>query len=281
MDKPLISVILCFLNPGAWLKEAIDSVIVQTFNDWELILVDDGSILADSSIAKGYAEAFPARIKYTHHPGHRNIGLTASRNAGVRIASGSFIAFLDADDYWYPQKLAHQLALFERFPEAGMICEASRFWYSWDDARQDDPVIGIGAPEGLYAPGKLIKLLYPLSTGQPPCPSGIILKAEILKHSGAFEEAFSGIYQLYEDQAFLAKMYLAEVIYISATANNKYRKHGNSMTGAGNDPKLYSKVRNFYLDWLSNYLKKQNIDDPEIQSLILAARLPVVGGHQV
>ena len=166
-DGPLVSVILCFLNPGSWLKEAINSVIAQTYIHWELILVDDGSKLADSEIAKEYAEAFPDRIKYVDHAGHRNIGLTASRNVGIRQSRGFFIAFLDADDYWYPQKLEHQLALFERFPGAGMICEASRFWYSWNDRMQNDPVIEIGVPEGVYLPGELIKLLYPLGAGQP------------------------------------------------------------------------------------------------------------------
>ena len=76
-------------------------------------------------------------------------------------------------------------------------------------------------------------------------------------------------------------MYLAHVIYISATANNKYRKHGNSMSDAGNDPKLYSKVRNFYLDWLSNYLEAKHNDDLEIRSLMLAARLPIAEAGQV
>jgi glycosyltransferase involved in cell wall biosynthesis len=274
MDQPLISIILCFLNPGRWLEEAVDSVIAQTYGNWELILVDDGSVQTDSERAKKYASPFPGKIRYTDHTGHRNIGLTASRNAGIRFANGSFIAFLDADDYWYPQKLAYQLAIFDRFPDAGMICEASQFWYSWDDANQEDSVIAIGAPGGLYSPGELNKLLYPLAAGQPPCPSGIMLKTGSLKRTGVFDEAFSGIFQLYEDQAFLAKMYLIESVYISATANNKYRKHANSMTSAGDNAELYNTVRNFYLDWLTEYLENQGNDDPELRSLILAARLP-------
>jgi glycosyltransferase involved in cell wall biosynthesis len=281
MDAPLISVILCFLNPGCWLDEAVDSVIAQTYPNWELILVDDGSVVSDGDRAKRFALAFPTRVKYTDHANHRNIGLTASRNVGISLAKGSFVAFLDADDYWYPGKLAHQLSLFERFPGIGMICEASRFWYSWNDVRKENPVIEIGVPEGLYFPRELIKVLYPLHTGQPPCPSGIILRSAIFKDAGAFEEAFSGIYQLYEDQAFLAKMYLTQTIYISATANNKYRKHQHSMSGAASDANLYAKVRNYYLDWLTDYLEKQKIEDAGIWSLIRAARLTVADGDRV
>ena len=70
---------------------------------------------------------------------------------------------------------------------------------------QADEFVEIGVPQGVYQPPLLMKYLYPLGDGQPPCPSGIIVNREALQRSGGFEERFSGIYQLYEDQAFLSK----------------------------------------------------------------------------
>jgi glycosyltransferase involved in cell wall biosynthesis len=274
LENPIVSVIICFLNPGAWLVDAVDSVINQSYQNWELILVDDGSRLSDSETALNYAEEYPAQIIYVDHEGHRNIGLTASRNKGITLARGTMIAFLDADDCWFKDKLVKQLNIFSKLPRAAMICEASRFWYSWDQPQLNDPVVYIGAPEGLYQPGELNKLLYPLGKGQPPCPTGIIIKKETLIRSGAFEEAFTGVYQLYEDQAFFAKMYINEVVYISAECNNSYRKHAGSMSGAAADPLIYGKVRNFFLNWLINYMQAKHIKDLQIEALVSAARLP-------
>ncbi len=111
-EYDLVSVIMCFLNGSAWIPEAIDSVLQQNHSLWELILVDDGSTDGASDIARQYALKYPSHIIYVDHPGHVNRGLTISRNTGVALARGEFIAFLDADDCWFPGKLAADLRLF-------------------------------------------------------------------------------------------------------------------------------------------------------------------------
>ncbi len=267
-NVPLVSIITCFLNPGTWLIEAIESVIHQTYTNWEFILVDDGSVKDDADIAKSYAEKFCSKIFYVEHHGHVNKGLTISRNAGIKKSKGELIAFLDADDCWLPDKLFNQVNLFKAFPKAQMICEASRFWYSWNNRNNQDFIMLIGAPQGIYEPAELMKRLYPLGEGQPPCPSGIIIKKEAIERSGGFEEKFSGVYQLYEDQAFLTKIYSKEIIYISEQANNLYRKREDSMTSAANDETMYKKVRLFYLAWLQEYFLKVSLGNPEIKKLI-------------
>ena len=93
-----VSVIVCFLNEERFLAEAVQSVLGQTFADWELLLVDDGSCDASSVIARQLAATDPGRFDYIEHADHRNLGLSASRNAGIRRARGRYIAFLDADD---------------------------------------------------------------------------------------------------------------------------------------------------------------------------------------
>lgn len=268
-NTPLVSVIIPFYNAGAWLDEAVKSVLHQTYSNWEIILIDDGSLKEDVIIAKSYASKVPERIFYVQHAGRVNRGLTISRNTGIRHAQGEMIAFLDADDFWLPEKLQHQLDIFYRFPEVSMICEASYFWYSWKDTNSENELVKIGAQQGVYQPTELMKLLYPMGEGQPPCPSGIIISKEALKRSGGFEERFSGIYQLYEDQAFLSKVYSKEIIYISAAANNLYRKRPDSMSSAANDKELYKKVRLFYLKFLEEYFFRSINGNQNIEKLLV------------
>ena len=266
---PLVSVIIPFFNDSKWLIEALQSVIDQNYLAWEAIVIDDGSELEHTNIAKNFCSLYPAKIKYTNHNNHINRGVTISRNAGVAISSGTYLSFLDADDKWFCNKLKNQIDLFEKFPAAQMICEASEFWYTWNNAAAENKIIPIGVvPDTLYPPKSLTKNLYPLGEGAPPCPSGIMIRKAAFERSGGFEPVFSGLYTLYEDQAFLAKIYLNETVFISGTANNLYRKRANSMSSAVNNITIYEKVRKYFLDWLQLYLTNENINDEEINSLI-------------
>jgi glycosyltransferase involved in cell wall biosynthesis len=85
-DKPLVSVIVIFLNAADFLQEAIESVLAQTYEHWELLLVDDGSTDGSSEIALSFAFENSARIKYFEHDGHQNLGMSAARNLGIRKA---------------------------------------------------------------------------------------------------------------------------------------------------------------------------------------------------
>ena len=271
-DLPLVSVIIPFFNDSGWLIEAVESVINQDYPEWEVIVVDDGSELEHSNIAKNFCSRYPERIRYTDHDNHVNLGVTISRNLGAAKSSGTYLAFLDADDKWLCDKLKNQIDLFKKFPTAQMICEASKFWYSWNNAEAEDIIIPIGVlPDTLYPRRSLTKNLYPLADGASPCPSGIIIRKSAFERSGGFEPSFSGVYTLYEDQAFLAKVYLNETIFISGSANNLYRKRANSMSSAVNDKTIYNKVRKYFLDWLESYLIVQNIKDVEISTLITQA----------
>jgi glycosyltransferase involved in cell wall biosynthesis len=124
-------VITIFLDGEAFLAEAIESVIAQSFKDWELLLVDDGSGRAAATIAKAYAARYPGKIRYLEHPGHINRGMSATRNLGIKHARGEFIAFIDADDFWLPSKLADQVALLDAHPDVGMVCGSAIYWNSW------------------------------------------------------------------------------------------------------------------------------------------------------
>ena len=106
-NKPLVSCITIFFNAEKFFEEAIESVFVQTYKNWELLLVDDGSTDGSTTIARNYAEHYPEKVCYLEHEGHQNRGMSASRNLGIRHAKGDYVALLDADDIWLPQKLEH------------------------------------------------------------------------------------------------------------------------------------------------------------------------------
>ncbi|WP_133271229.1 glycosyltransferase family 2 protein [Hymenobacter radiodurans] len=272
---PLVTVVTAFLNEARFLAQAVESVLQQEYAHWELLLVDDGSTDQSTAIAKEYAAQFPSKIFYCEHSGHANRGLSASRNFGIRQGRGSLIAILDADDIWLPAKLATQVALFQRHPEIGMVAEASLYWYSWDGSAQADVLIPVGAPaDRVYPPAELLLRLYPLGTTAAPCPSGLMIHRRAYLAVGGFEESFNKEFQLYEDQAFLTKVYLTEQVYISAACHNYYRQRVGSIVQAVNQQGLYHRVRRHFLEWFSTYLLHGHFSNRAVQQALAAALFP-------
>jgi glycosyltransferase involved in cell wall biosynthesis len=109
---PDVSVIIPTYNRSALLPRAIDSVLRQTHQSFEVLVVDDGST---DSTAEVLSQQSDPRVRYL--PQLENMGAAAARNRGLREAAGRFIAFLDCDDEWMPQKLSRQLERFEELPE--------------------------------------------------------------------------------------------------------------------------------------------------------------------
>jgi len=103
------------LNGSKYLREAIDSVYAQTYPDWEIIFWDNASTDNSAEIAKSYGE----RLRY--FKGDKTVPLYAARNLALQQAKGRYIAFLDCDDMWLPQKLERQIPLFDNDSEVGMV----------------------------------------------------------------------------------------------------------------------------------------------------------------
>lgn len=107
---PLVSVIMPAYNAEKYIEEAIQTVMAQTITDWELIVVDDCSTDATCEILRGLASA-DLRIRLIRN--EVNSGVAKSRNHAMDVAQGQFVAFLDSDDMWYPEKLEKQIALLK------------------------------------------------------------------------------------------------------------------------------------------------------------------------
>jgi len=120
MNTSLVSVIVPAYNAQAFIGETIQSVINQTYSDWEMLIVDDGSTDETAEVVKTYLG--DPRIKYFHQSNQER---SAARNHGIRRASGEYIAFLDADDLWLPDKLRRQVDYLNNHPEVG-LCFTNR-----------------------------------------------------------------------------------------------------------------------------------------------------------
>jgi len=104
--KPIVSVIIPFYREGKILAPAIESVLAQTFQEWELLLVDNNASEETRNIAESYSKNYPERIQLLHEPEQ---GAISARNTGIRQARGDFIAFLDGDDLMKPERLQRQI----------------------------------------------------------------------------------------------------------------------------------------------------------------------------
>ena len=116
---PLVSVIMPAYNAARFIEEAIRSVMAQTLTDWELLVLDDGSSDDTVRIAQTLAQT-DSRIKVL--PNEHNMGVARTRNRGFDLCRGRYVALLDSDDVWYPQKLERQTALMQETGAALCYC---------------------------------------------------------------------------------------------------------------------------------------------------------------
>lgn len=108
--NPLISIIVPVYNTEQFIAETIESVIEQSYSNWELWLIDDGSTDNSAKVIKSIAEK-DNRINYVHK---ENGGQASARNLGIKKANGEYIAFLDSDDLWLKDKLEEQIEILNR-----------------------------------------------------------------------------------------------------------------------------------------------------------------------
>ena len=118
MIGPTVSIVIPTYNRKDVLPRAIHSVIEQSYFDWEIILVDDGSTDGTDAIAADYAQLLGDRFVYLHQ---ENSGCCSARNKGIEVSRGKFVAFLDSDDEFAPTKLQRQLELFRKVPTLGFV----------------------------------------------------------------------------------------------------------------------------------------------------------------
>jgi glycosyltransferase involved in cell wall biosynthesis len=274
-----VSVITIFLDAEEFLEEAIQSVFAQTYSDWELLLVDDGSTDGSTATAQRYAHQYPHRVYYLEHEGHRNRGMSASRNAGVQKARGELIALLDADDIWLPQKLEKQVAILQGQPAAGMVFGSTLMWYGWtgkaDDVLSDrGRRLGVAMDRLVEPPELLLRCLK--GSAETPGTCSVLMRRSLVESVGGFEESFRG---MFEDQAFFAKVFLSTAVFVESGCWDRYRQHPKStchiakLEGQydGDRPNVSQRM---YLEWLESYLREQHVRYDDVDQALRTALAP-------
>lgn len=270
---PLVSAVIIFLNGERFIGEAIESVLAQAYANWELLLVDDGSTDGATAIARSYAERFPDRVRYLEHDGHANRGMSASRNLGIRHARGEFIAFLDADDVWLPNKLADQVPMLVSRPQVAMLYGRTHIWFGWTGEPADaarDYVTQFNGLTGRVVDGRELLATFLGSEDHLPCTCSVLVRKDAAERAGLFEESFR---TTYEDMAFYAKLFPRSRVYVADGCWDRYRQHPQSschqaIASGDHDPNRPSRDRERYLRFVERHLNETGVDDPALRGVL-------------
>ena len=165
-----VSIIIPTFNRRDYITIALDSVLAQTYKDYEIIIIDDGSSDDTKEVLKPYQD----KIRYFYHD---NKGIPATRNRGIREAHGDYIALLDSDDYWLPEKLERQMDCFKKNPHYGMV--ATRCSSITQDGRFREK----------NRPGKSGWILNDLFKANFIRTSSAMIKKECFEKAGFFDES--------------------------------------------------------------------------------------------
>jgi glycosyltransferase involved in cell wall biosynthesis len=211
MDHPGVSVIIPAYNCKRFIEETIDSVLKQTYVNFELIVVDDGSTDGQRDCIFGYCNSDP-RVRYVYQ---ENKGVSAARNTGFNHSSGMYVAFLDSDDVWMANNLSIKLAKFEE-GDFGLVHS--------DGYLIDENSIG---KEGVMTgrEGDLLSDMLKWNGTQVPGPSSILVKREVLQAIGLFDTNLSTS----ADHDFFLRVASRYRIGRVPNPTWKYRLHGANM----------------------------------------------------
>ena len=188
--SPKISVIVPVYKVEKYLPECIESVLAQTFPDFELLLVDDGSPDNSGKICDAYA-ARDSRIRVFHKP---NGGVSSARNLGVKNARADYIAFLDSDDWWKPEFLEKMTSLAQKYPQACCCCCWINFVGNNLQPKRTEGLRGFAYGESAF----LNVIEYSAEKGRLPIWTGaVVAKKSAVESLGGFNEELI----IYEDYA--------------------------------------------------------------------------------
>ena len=209
--------------------------------------------------SRQYAAARPGQVTYLQHPGHANLGMSASRNLGLKRARGEFLAFLDADDVWLPQKLDRQVPRLQSQPHVEMLYGATEYWHSWTmkpEDRQRDHLWNPGVSEPTtFDPPTLLELFL-CDKMLMPCMGSILIRREAVEGVAGWEDSFHG---LFEDQVFFAKLCVKSRIQVTNECFDRYRQHPASACAVGTETGQLPMARETFLNWLAEYLSRHGM----------------------
>ncbi|HBR15679.1 MAG TPA: hypothetical protein DD723_09130 [Candidatus Omnitrophica bacterium] len=178
--KPIVSVIIPSYNCAKYLPEALDSVVAQTYQDYEVIIINNGSSDNTEQIVQSYIQRFGPRFRYIYQ---ENSGVSCARNAGIQTAQGKYLAMLDADDKWYPHRLAEGIKVIESAEDIGLVHARSM------RITETGEQIGSVQRDTRYLTGWIFEHVF-LRRANISCPT-VLLKKECCDKVDLFDEHLS------------------------------------------------------------------------------------------
>ena len=166
------SVIVPLYNKAPYVRKALESVVTQTYKDWELMIVDDGSTDNSATICEEYLNNITHQTSHIIH--QKNAGVAAARNNGVKVSKGDYVAFLDADDWWEPTFLEEMDRLITEYPDAGLY--ATNYIYY----KPGKTHVALNLPRGYmnYPEAYLQSIAMPVWTGAACMPRKVFDEME-------------------------------------------------------------------------------------------------------
>jgi glycosyltransferase involved in cell wall biosynthesis len=214
MKNPAISVIIGVFNGERYIRDAVASVLSQSFSDFELLIIDDGSTDGTADVIKRFSDA---RIRYHYQ---ENLGISAARNAGIKHSKGNYIAFLDCDDIWLEDRLMKQHDLLSENAATGAVySDCYIAGESIDDTKYGRGFFSIVSPKK----GRIFKEL--LSANMIPSPTMLIRK-ECFERTGLFDTSLSSAAD-YDMWLRIAREYNFDFLKEPLA---KYREHAGGMS---------------------------------------------------
>lgn len=174
--NPLISIVVPVYNVENYIVETIESVIAQTYSNWELWLIDDGSTDASSDKIK----PFTIQHENIHYLRKENGGQASARNLGIKNAKGEYVAFLDSDDFWAPEKLAQQIEELKEFQPDFLY--GMGYYYFENENGKTEPYSWIS---GLNTGKDFFQILYHSSAVNT---NSVLVRKELFEKVGYFNE---------------------------------------------------------------------------------------------
>ncbi len=218
--QPKVSVIIPAFNSAPFIAETIQSVLAQTYNNLEIIVVDDGSTDTTLDMLNEFGDQITVLTK-------ANGGPASARNLAIRHASGKYIAFLDADDLWTPEKLAEQVVFLEAHPEVGMTySEALMFVEPFEGASGEKQIRG---KIGFTGETSFCHLLL----GDHIPNSTVLMRRNCVETVGWLNESRALV--AVEDYEYWLRLARAFTIRAIAKPMAYYRVHAHNLMGEGDD----------------------------------------------
>jgi glycosyltransferase involved in cell wall biosynthesis len=237
--KPLVSVVIPVFNGTKYIIPTLESVLQQTYDHYEIIIIDDGSTDQLKELLEPYLIKFPTKIKYCYQ---ENQGLSAARNQGIKLSNGELIALLDADDLFYPHKLAEQVAIFQAKPDIGLVQSG------WELVDENGKFISAVKPWE-KSPTLDLKdwLLW-----QATLPSAMVFQKSWLEKIGSFNPQLRKM----EDLDIVLRFALAggQAAWLEKIAVS-YRQHSHNLS---KDRVGYTQILEELLD---NFFAQENLPD--------------------